>query len=510
MDSLKKRYFFKLGGNILGFLLSFLTASIIPRALGVEKYGFYGYLSNFFTQLLAFFDFKTSTCFYIKISQNQDDRKIVTFYSIVVLLVFFLSIISTAFFSISFFKHFFFENIFLRWLFLACFLAFFLWFTDVLTNFMDALGKTVYLEKIRMFTKLLGVFFILIIFYWSQITLDIYFIFQILLSIIFIISVIILIRRNPLLKLNYTHFSKSDFIIYSKTFFKYSYPLVGYMALQLVGNIFDRWILMKYCGSIQQGLYSLSFSLMQVMFLFVNAIYPLLTREISIAAGERNYAKMSEIFSKFYPILFAVIAYFCAFIFINSSTVVFLFGGQSFNQSEASLRILMIYPLIAAFSGINSSIVYSTNRTKLFLILALIFTPIGIILDIILINPNILNLGAAGLAIKVVIVEFISMFCILIINSKIIKIHVFKYLIHFLYFLVFLLFAYLSSLLIYKTNSVLLFVFSGFVYSILIFLVVMYFPGILGLENNISIFINRTLLKFLNLRNENINKWFRP
>ena len=45
--SLKKRYGFKLLGNLIGLPLNFAVQMLVPRALGPKYYGDYNFLTNF-------------------------------------------------------------------------------------------------------------------------------------------------------------------------------------------------------------------------------------------------------------------------------------------------------------------------------------------------------------------------------------------------------------------------------------------------------------------------------
>jgi O-antigen/teichoic acid export membrane protein len=54
VDSLHRRYFFKLATGFVGLGLSLVTQAIIPRGLGPRAYGDFAFLSNFFTQVVAF------------------------------------------------------------------------------------------------------------------------------------------------------------------------------------------------------------------------------------------------------------------------------------------------------------------------------------------------------------------------------------------------------------------------------------------------------------------------
>lgn len=166
----------------------------------------------------------------------------------------------------------------------------------------------------------------------------------------------------------------------------------------------------------------------------------------------------------------------------------------------------MLYPLIGSFSLLNSAILYTTEKTKLFLKLSLIFTPVGVLITYMLLNKEWgFSMGSNGLAIKNVIADFISVVIILYINSKYLNFGYLKTLLHFFFIGVFIAIAYLSHFIIGIIHAklfVTIFV-SGMIYSFLILVLFFSFPQLLGLSTNI-----RTLAK--NKIHEYYNKWISP
>ncbi|HPO90722.1 MAG TPA: oligosaccharide flippase family protein, partial [Victivallales bacterium] len=79
-DSLRKRYFYKLFTNIAGYAIGLITMGIIPRALGPKAFGDFNFLTNFFSQVVSFFDMGSSTAFFTKISQRQKESSLFVFY----------------------------------------------------------------------------------------------------------------------------------------------------------------------------------------------------------------------------------------------------------------------------------------------------------------------------------------------------------------------------------------------------------------------------------------------
>ena len=174
-DSLKKRYLFRLSTNLIGLSMSLLTQAIIPRGLGPKAYGDFSFLSNFFEQIVNFFDMGTSTGFYTKLSQRQRDTGLIIFYlrfSIFVAIALFLFIFIVSFtpFTMKIWPD---QVMFL--VYLAAVWGIFSWFINILNKIIDAFGLTVPAEMARIAQKILGVIIILALFFFDQLNLQNFF-----------------------------------------------------------------------------------------------------------------------------------------------------------------------------------------------------------------------------------------------------------------------------------------------------------------------------------------------
>ena len=231
------------------------------------------------------------------------------------------------------------------------------------------------------------------------------------------------------------------------------------------------------------------------MSLFVSVLLPLIIREISIAAGVNDKLQIAKIYNQFYPLIFALVAYFSAFTFVQSSIIINLFGGQEYKDSLFSFQLLLILPFLGVFSGLNGAIVYATHKTKLFFKIAVFTTPLGFLLNIILIHPYFLALGHNGLVIKTVIIELISVTIISFLLSKEYEISLKKIIFHFLFLIPFLMLAYSVSIAIdlLGLKSVIGFVFSGLVYTLLIAVFLFLYPPFFGVNKDIRLAVKKLL-----------------
>ena len=80
IDSLNKRYLFKVISKISTAPIVLIIQAILPRGLGAEQYGKFIFQTNFFQQLVSFFDSGTSLAFFTGLSKNLTDRSLIKFY----------------------------------------------------------------------------------------------------------------------------------------------------------------------------------------------------------------------------------------------------------------------------------------------------------------------------------------------------------------------------------------------------------------------------------------------
>src|SRR4030095_2072239 len=169
-----------------------------------------------------------------------------------------------------------------------------------------------------------------------------------------------------------------------------------------------------------------------------------------------------------------------------------LFGGTEYETAGLTLKILSFYPLISVYSNLNGSVIYANGKTDFVLKLALVITPVSMIAAWFFIsNGNWgLNFGSKGLAIKEIILEFISVVIILYINTDFLKLRFRNYLVHMIFsILPFIIFAYSAHYIVhwlgsafFSPNPIILFFISGVVYSFFTLLIIWVYPMIFGLS----------------------------
>ena len=499
-DSLKKRYFYKLGTKFIGIPIGFLSAAIVPRGLGVNAYGNFNFITDFFTRLIAFFDTGTSAAFYTKLSQRLKESALIRFYwgffaVMSLILVFFVATM----FMLN--KQ---GSIWIdqepRFIWLGLFWGLLSWLNQIVYKIVDAYGLTVKGELAVIKQKLFGLCLLGVLFVLGEFSLLIFFIYHFLMFILILFFWWRVLRKNNIRLFPSERLNKALIKNYSSEFYQFSMPLfVGGILVFFLGFA-DRWLLQMFGGSAEQGLYSLSFKVGSLCFLFTKSMTPLFHREISRAYGEKRPDEMCRLFLRFVPMLYSVAVFIGAFFFFQSDKVSIIIGGESFKGAAVPIALMSLYPIHQTYGQLNSAVYFATGRTRLYRNVGLSIALLGLLVTYLFLAPKEqlgLNLGSTGLALKMVLVQIIGQNFILWFNTKLLKIPFIKMLGH-QFISVFIIggAAGLSTLIADNMvgNIIVSFLTAGFIYIVLLMGILYMIPSLFS-TNRIEINHNVRVVK---------------
>jgi O-antigen/teichoic acid export membrane protein len=485
---LHKRYAYKLFGNLCNLIANVIIFAIVPKALGPKIYGDYNFVTDFFSKIVSFFDMGTSTAYYNKLCQRQKDFGIIKFYLGFVIVVTIFVVMFSLSSNLLSIRHKIWPGQQPLYIILAAFFALLTWFVQLAEKTTDAFGITVEAEKKRIIQKIISVIVILLIFFLGKLSFLNFFIYQYIILLFFLVLLIkmIALRTSILEKifiLKYIHVKQ-----YAKEFYSYSHPLIVYGMVGLITGIFDRWILQVYGDSIQQGFFGLAYSVGAVCFLFTSAFTPLIMREFSVASEKDDKKQLADDFRKYVPFFYAATACVCCFISVGSRSILYIFGGEQYGNAFLVLVIMSLYPIHQTYGQLSGAVFYATGKTQIYRNIGVFFMLIGIPAIYILIAPRShfgLNAGAAGLAIKMVLLQFFIVNVHLWYNSKYLKFDFWRYFKHQIgVLIIFFTIAICASLFtsMFVKNQLFKLLISGLVYAAVVFGIVFKFPIILGLK----------------------------
>ncbi|MHC9543657.1 MAG: lipopolysaccharide biosynthesis protein [Vulcanimicrobiota bacterium] len=490
-DSLKKRYFYKIISNVLSLIANIGIYTIIPRGLGPRNYGDFNFLTNFFTQFIGFLDMGSSTAFYTKVSQRPRDNLLVLFYLYLTVTVF---LIVFCFIGFSYFTSIYtkiWPDQILLYIYLAALFSFFSWSVQILSQLMDAYGCTVSAEKVKMGLKFFAFIAIIYLFLSKNLNLTNFFYYNYLILFLQALGFVLVLKKYNHSIIQAWNMTLMKLKEYLTEFYKYCRPLFFLSLIALITCFLDRWLLQVFGGSIQQGFYSLSYQIGTICFIFTGAMAPLLLRELSIAFEQNDLPSMSRLFLKYSPSLFSLAAFFSCFVAFQGKNVIYLFGGKDFSNALLPIIIMSFYPIHQTYGQLNSSLYYASGQTYLYSLIGIAFSLIGVLAAYFLIAPKSLlgcDAGATGLAIKMVLLNFLGVNTQLFFSSRLLKFSFRKLFVHqFICIGAMIIVAALATFCInelLRTQGMFLlkFIFSGILYTIINAFIFFYVPYIFGLE----------------------------
>ncbi|MDD5298985.1 MAG: hypothetical protein PHD65_00665 [Gallionella sp.] len=492
------QYAAKLVGNVVNLIVGAIILSLIPQALGPAGYGRYEFMANFFLQVKGFLDMGTSLCFYTRLSQRQGDNGLVTFYRKLLLGASVLMIGGALLLA---------GTPVGNWLWagegsllvgLAACYAVATWWLDTTRKMVDAWHLTVHGEMLYAFSRVVTVLILAAAVWKSGLKLEGYFVYQIA-TLLFSIAVLTpLLSKNPATARGVV--AQQPTYAYMREFWDYSHPIAVFAAVGVLVGLADRWILQTHAGAIEQGFFGLAFQVSAVCFLFTSAMTQLMSREFAVAWDQQNMERMRSMFRRIIPMLYAVAAYFSVFIACHAEEIVWLLGGQAWEGGTMSMVIMVLYPMHQTYGQLSSSVYFATGQMRLYRNIGIAGMVAGLPLMLWLVLPvesGGLGLGAVGLALKMVVVQFIFVNVGLWFNARMLSINFWKLLAHQLIVpATFLLCVFASSALLspLALPRLVQFLLAGVVYTLLVSMMILLIPQLVGLQRDMIVkFVRKAL-----------------
>jgi O-antigen/teichoic acid export membrane protein len=436
-DSLKKRYLYKLITNIVIFLLSFITISITTRALGPSNYGNFGFLTIFFTQVVNFVEFGTTSCFYSKLSQRPAESGLLRFYWWISALVG-IGVLLLVHVALSMgLAPILWPGQEMLFIWMAALWGLLTWtVTQMIRSIIDAYGLTVGGEVAQMQQRFVATVVLVLLFWVGWLNLTTYFLQQYLMLILIAVGWGILLHRRGYHLFPTPPLPISQVKHYTHELYRYSGPLVVMGFVILVTEIADRWLLQTFAGSIQQGFFTLSSRIGAVCFVFTSAMTPLLFREFARASGNNDLGQMRHLFQRYIPMLYAIAAFFAVFVAVQARAVSLIFGGSDYAAASLAVGIMAFYPIHQTYGQLSGSLFLARGETRLYRNISIGASLAGIPVIFWLLAPSSLfglELGAMGVAIKMVVIQFIAVNVQLWYNIQLLHLSFWKFLWHQMY-----------------------------------------------------------------------------
>jgi len=410
-DSLRRRYLYKLATSFAGLPITLAVQALIPRMLGPAAYGDFSFLSTFFNQLISFFDSGLSSGFYSKLSQRPHELGISRFFAGLTAIVSGLMILAVLIvFGLQFDQKLW-PGQAVPMIWLAVVWGLLTWYIQIINKVLDAYGLTVPSEMARLQQKVVSLALLGLMFLLQRFSLAEFFLYQYAILIFLVISWWAVLRKHGLAlipKLRLTFDSAKG---YTREFYVYAAPLMLFAFVGLANSVQDRWFLQFFAGSVEQGFYSLSYQIGALCFLVSGSMTPLFWREIAKAFGEQNQDRMRALLRRYVPLLYAIAAFLAVFVMVQAGKVTALIGGEDFQRAALPIAIMALYPMHQTYGQLGGTFLLAIGRTRLYRNLGVGMAVVDLAFTFWLLAPASLlglGLGATGLAIKMVVLQFVA------------------------------------------------------------------------------------------------------
>lgn len=383
---------------------------IAPRMLGATGFGIYNFIEDFFGRLYGMLNPGVTTYFYTRLSQNPEARDLKRFFWKLALVLIGVAAAFTAFGLWSGQAERLWPDVPAHLVVFGLGVVTCLWLQGILVQVVDAHAFTVSGEWAKLAVKLGAAAVLAILYIVGAHSLEAFFLYRLLFGISMIGALLWVMRRRGAVTFPNRAIEANERRKIAGDFWQYSSPLVGFAIFSGAVSIGDRWLLQRFAGSEEQGFFSLGLKVATLVFLVVQPVTTLYTRDLSRAHGHKDNEEIKRLTSTLLPRFFTIAAYFSIFTALNAKLVALLAGGAAFEDGVLAIGVMSLYPLAQTYGQLSTAIFFATDQTRMYRNVGIVFQLIGLPVTWVLLGPEKwggLQLGAVGIAIKTVFFSLI-------------------------------------------------------------------------------------------------------
>ncbi|OUS31468.1 hypothetical protein A9Q99_02545 [Gammaproteobacteria bacterium 45_16_T64] len=473
-------------GNVTRALLSFITGILLARGLGPAEYGVFGFLLASFTALTQLLDMGSSNAFITFISQRIRSKSYLLYYGLWILLQFLFSIILiVAVVPDDFLRELWHgesrERVFVS--FVAVFLQNKVWQAAVQIG--ESQRFTHIVQAVSVSIACVHLIIIVLLFWSGRPSIE--FVYGIV-AVEFFLGSCVAIWFFPL---RYSKDKEAPSAVI-REYGKYCYPLVPTVWVAVLTGFADTWLLQRFGGAIEQAYYVVALQFSVVSLIATRSVLNILWKEVSEAYQAKKVEVVRKLFTRTTKSLYCLGAMISGALIPWVDEIISIFLGDSYLAGSLVMMIMFIYPIDQARGQVAGTMLLAMEMTKSTLVLGVVSNVIGVLLTYFLLAPadaNVpgLGLGASGLALKMVVVQFFTVNVSLWWISRRLGMKA-EWLYQFYGLFLFLFLGYLTNLLVNlslgsSTAILLRMLLNGLGYLVLIGVAIYKFPSLIGLSH---------------------------
>jgi O-antigen/teichoic acid export membrane protein len=190
-------------------------------------------------------------------------------------------------------------------------------------------------------------------------------------------------------------------------------PLILYSWVGFVYAFADYWLLQKFGGAAQQGYYAIGARFASLSLIATSSILQVFWKEISEAHDLGNMGRVRMLYHKVSRGLYFAGAFLSGLLIPFSKDMLVLLLGPAYQNAWVALSLMFLYPVHQSMGQITGTMFLATEKTKAQSYIGLFFMAISIPIAYFMLAPKNmvvpgLNLGATGLALKMVCCQIVA------------------------------------------------------------------------------------------------------
>jgi O-antigen/teichoic acid export membrane protein len=408
--SIKKRFLVSVGANVARAGLSLIVGLLVARGLGPADYGNLAYLLGSFWAIRALLDMGMASAFYTFIAQKHRGSQYYLVYFGWLAFQFFFSVGLVALLLPSSVVDRFWlgqsgELILLA--FLATFLQNQIWQTVVQIH--EAARKTIKVQMAGLLIISVHLLLVVLMLFFGW--LDV----QTVLWAIIAEYLVAAVWLAGTLRATTDECEDDQDSLHKVLleYLQYCQPMIVIAIFTFAYEMADRWLLQRFGGASQQGFFQVASQLSTISLLATTSILNILWKEVAEACERGEHTRVIQLHQKSTRLLVLLAATVSCFLGPWSEQLVGVLLGNAYHAAWPVLFLMLFYPIHQAMGQINGTLFMATGRNTTYMKITMAGLLVSMPVSYVLIAPVSsawlpgLGMGAMGLAIKVVGVNFV-------------------------------------------------------------------------------------------------------
>jgi O-antigen/teichoic acid export membrane protein len=409
--SIKSRFLISVISNVARASVTFISGILIARGLNPSGYGELTFLLGSFVAIRALFDMGSSSAFYTFISRNPKGINFFIFYFAWLALQFIITSLLVAWILPDTL----FEKIWLgeqRKTVLLAFIAVF--FQQQLWQMIGQIGEsarqTVMVQLLNTGVSITYLIMVVLVIWLHIVTVKI-----VLWLIIFTYSSALIVSYYVLSNRKTKYISEEiTFLQMISDYWAYCKPMIGLAIAGFVYSFAEKWMLQKYGGSEQQGLFQIASQFAQVSLIATISILNIFWKEIAEATARNDQSRVALLYRKINRGLVMLSAILAGLLLPWSRQIVEKLLGQTYADAWPVLAIMFLYPIHQSMGQLGATMFMAGGNTRKYVQLSISIMLFALPVSYFALAPNSgtlipgLGMGAIGMAASMVITGILA------------------------------------------------------------------------------------------------------